>query len=265
MTMAQPLAGIGRGQAVLVGVQLPGETDEQHEADLCELERLVRTLGYDVKATVTQRRDSLAAAAVLGEGKLMELAELTGGKGVVPSGATPRKSKARDRDAHRDPRDAAAPARNPVRIKGRPGPSPRWSSSTTRSRRARRATSSGRRARRCSTGRGSSSTSSIVMPGAGRRGRRWRSPGSATSRRGCARSEAAASASTGGGRARRPSSSTVARSATASPSCGASSPRSRRSTRAGAPCARASFAWRSSATPTPASRRSCARSRAATC
>jgi GTP-binding protein HflX len=86
-----------RPVAVLVGVQLPGETDEDHASDLRELARLVTTLGYDVKATVTQRRESLAPAAVLGEGKLKELAELTGGKGVVPSGATPRKSKARDR------------------------------------------------------------------------------------------------------------------------------------------------------------------------
>ncbi len=106
MGTASPLAGIGRGQAILVGVQLPGETDEQHEAGLCELERLVRTLGYDVRATVTQRRDSLAAAAVIGEGKLKELAELTGGRGVVPSGATPRKSKARDRRGDADERDA---------------------------------------------------------------------------------------------------------------------------------------------------------------
>jgi GTP-binding protein HflX len=90
------------GSAVLVGVQLPGVSDEEHEADLAELGRLVRTLGYDVSATVTQRRDSLAGAAVVGEGKLKELAELTGGKGVVPSGATPRKSKARARRAGGD-------------------------------------------------------------------------------------------------------------------------------------------------------------------
>jgi GTP-binding protein HflX len=82
---------------VLVGIQLPGQTDAEHASDLAELERLVRTLGHDVVGTVTQRRDALAAAAVLGEGKLKELAELTGGKGVVPSGAKPRKSKARER------------------------------------------------------------------------------------------------------------------------------------------------------------------------
>jgi GTP-binding protein HflX len=82
---------------VLVGVQLSGVSDEEHAADLAELGRLVRTLGYDVGATLSQRRDSLAPAAVVGEGKLKELAELTGGDGVIPSGATPRKSKARAR------------------------------------------------------------------------------------------------------------------------------------------------------------------------
>jgi GTP-binding protein HflX len=86
-----------RPRAVLASVQLPGESDESHEANLGELGRLVRTLGYDVVGTVVQRRDSLAAAAVLGEGKLLELAQLTGGKGVVPSPAKPRKSKAREK------------------------------------------------------------------------------------------------------------------------------------------------------------------------
>ncbi|MCK6593311.1 MAG: GTPase HflX, partial [Polyangiaceae bacterium] len=83
--------------AVLVAVQLPGVSDEDHAADIRELGRLVRTLGYEVVGTVTQRRNSLAAAAVLGEGKLKELAELTGGTGVVPSGAKEKKNKARAR------------------------------------------------------------------------------------------------------------------------------------------------------------------------
>ncbi len=86
-----------RPLAVLVGVQLPGVSDDEHGADLAELGRLVHTLGFDVVGTVSQRRDSLAAAAVVGEGKLRELADLTGGKGVVPSGAPERKSKARER------------------------------------------------------------------------------------------------------------------------------------------------------------------------
>ncbi len=86
-----------RPRAVLVSVQFPGTSDRDHEADLAELGRLVHTLGMDVAGTIVQRRETLAAAAVLGEGKLKELAELTGGKGVVPSGAKERKSKARDR------------------------------------------------------------------------------------------------------------------------------------------------------------------------
>src|ERR1700689_2552241 len=84
-----------RPRAVLVGAQLPGVSDVDHASDLAELGRLAQPLGLDVVATVTQRRDALAAAAVLGEGKLKELADLTGGKGVVPSGAPKVKTKAR--------------------------------------------------------------------------------------------------------------------------------------------------------------------------
>ncbi|WP_225414533.1 GTPase HflX [Stigmatella hybrida] len=83
--------------AVLVGVQLPGVSDIEHAADLAELGRLVHTLGYEVVATVSQRRESVAAGTVLGTGKLQELARLTGGSGNVPSGAPSRKSKARER------------------------------------------------------------------------------------------------------------------------------------------------------------------------
>ena len=86
-----------RSAAVLVAVQLPDVSDTDHAADLAELGRLVHTLGHDVVATVSQRRSALAAAAVLGEGKLKDLAELTGGKGVVPSGAPQKKDKARAR------------------------------------------------------------------------------------------------------------------------------------------------------------------------
>src|SRR5262249_19251649 len=86
-----------RPRAVLVGVQLPGVSEIDHAADLAELGRLVHTLGFEVVATVSQRRDSLASGTVLGEGKLKELAALTGGAGEVPSGATERKSKARAR------------------------------------------------------------------------------------------------------------------------------------------------------------------------
>jgi GTP-binding protein HflX len=86
-----------RPLAVLVGVQLPGVSDTDHAADLAELGRLVHTLGYEVVATVSQRRERLAAGTVLGTGKLKELASLTGGRGIVSSGAQERKSKARER------------------------------------------------------------------------------------------------------------------------------------------------------------------------
>jgi GTP-binding protein HflX len=73
---------------LLVGVKLPGVEDAEFESSLDELERLVKTLGYRVVGRVTQARSSLAPAAVLGEGKLAELAALTGGTGdtgvVVP-------------------------------------------------------------------------------------------------------------------------------------------------------------------------------------
>ncbi len=86
-----------RPTAVLVGVQLPGVDDVDHAADLAELGRLVHTLGYEVIATVSQRRGALSPAAVIGEGKLRELGAITGGSGVVPSAAPERKNKARAR------------------------------------------------------------------------------------------------------------------------------------------------------------------------
>jgi len=73
-----------RPAAVLVAVQLNTVSDEDHEADLAELGRLVHTLGYDVVGRVSQRRSSVSKGAVLGQGKLAALAELTGGPG--PSG-----------------------------------------------------------------------------------------------------------------------------------------------------------------------------------
>ncbi|GEN09066.1 GTP-binding protein HflX [Myxococcus fulvus] len=84
-----------RPPVVLVGVQFPTVSDTEHAADLAELKRLVHTLGYDAVATVSQRRGALATGTVLGKGKLKDLAALTGGPGVVSSGARDRTSKAR--------------------------------------------------------------------------------------------------------------------------------------------------------------------------
>ena len=93
--MPKTLAATPR--AVLVGVQLPGVTDVDHEGDLAELGRLVHTLGYEVVGTVTQKRNGLSSGTVVGDGKLKELAKLTGGTGEIPTGAPERKSKARDK------------------------------------------------------------------------------------------------------------------------------------------------------------------------
>jgi len=92
-----PKTSAATPRAVLVGVQLPGVSDVDHHADLAELGRLVHTLGFEVVATVSQKRDGLASGTVLGDGKLKELAKLTGGTGEIPSSAPDRKSKARDK------------------------------------------------------------------------------------------------------------------------------------------------------------------------
>ena len=84
-------------RAILVGVQIPGVDDVAHAASLEELGRLVKTLGYEVVGTVSQKRDEIDGATVLGKGRLEELAAMTGGTGIVGSMATPRKSKARER------------------------------------------------------------------------------------------------------------------------------------------------------------------------
>ncbi|UQA57742.1 GTPase HflX [Polyangium aurulentum] len=86
-----------RPTAVLVAVQLPSVSDQDHASDLAELTRLVRTLGYDVIGQVTQRRPSVHKGFVLGRGKLEVLADITGGTGKIPSGAKAQKSKARAR------------------------------------------------------------------------------------------------------------------------------------------------------------------------
>ncbi len=83
--------------AILVGVQLPGVDDIMHAASLGELGRLVKTLGYEVVGTVSQKRDEIGGATVLGKGRLEELAAMTGGTGIVESMAPARKSKARER------------------------------------------------------------------------------------------------------------------------------------------------------------------------
>jgi len=97
--------------AVLVGIQTPDVDDVAHEASLEELGRLVKTLGYAVVGTLSQKREGTGAALLLGSGKLGELAALTGGTGFVGSMAPPSTSKARQRfDNAVGPANPAEPA-----------------------------------------------------------------------------------------------------------------------------------------------------------
>lgn len=84
-------------KAVLVGIPMQGVTDEESEESLAELGRLVKTLGFRVVHRLTQKRRSLSGGTVLGEGKLAELAQLTGGTGKVKTRAAKRKTKAAER------------------------------------------------------------------------------------------------------------------------------------------------------------------------
>ncbi len=84
-------------RAILVGIQVPSVDDVAHAASIEELGRLVKTLGYEVVGTMSQKRDGIGGGTVLGKGRLEELAAITGGTGIVGSMASPQKSKARER------------------------------------------------------------------------------------------------------------------------------------------------------------------------
>lgn len=81
-------------KAILVGIQSPQITDIENQSSLDELSRLVTTLGYQVVGRMSQRRSSTKGAVVLGDGKLHELAQWTGGTGVVASMIVRKKHKA---------------------------------------------------------------------------------------------------------------------------------------------------------------------------
>lgn len=80
--------------AVLVGIQLPSVTDQENSSSLDELARLVTTLGYRVIGRMSQKRPSQRGATVLGDGKLKELADWTGGTGTVAAMVVHKKHKA---------------------------------------------------------------------------------------------------------------------------------------------------------------------------
>lgn len=71
--------------AILVSVQLPEVKDADHKSSLDELSRLVHTLGYNVIATISQKRKTISAGSVVGEGKLKDISKWTSGAGVLES------------------------------------------------------------------------------------------------------------------------------------------------------------------------------------
>jgi len=83
-------------------------SDEQHAADVAELGRLVKTLGLEVVGEVSQRRDRISPATVVGEGKLRELASWTGGDGKVEPTIAGR-DRALERRARLRARDGLEP------------------------------------------------------------------------------------------------------------------------------------------------------------
>jgi GTP-binding protein HflX len=98
-------------KAVLVALQLPKVSDEEMLGSLAELTRLVTTMGAKVIGQMSQRRDSERSTAVLGDGKLKELASWTGGPGVIGPLFVKKKHKAalnfkKDEDADSDDDEA---------------------------------------------------------------------------------------------------------------------------------------------------------------
>ncbi len=65
-----------REKIVIVGVQLPGATEESVDASLDELELLVDTAGADVVERLVQRRDAPDHTWYIGKGKVDELKEI---------------------------------------------------------------------------------------------------------------------------------------------------------------------------------------------
>ena len=100
-------------RAILVGIQVPSVDDVAHAASIEELGRLVKTLGYEVVGTMSQKRYEIDGGTVLGKGRLVELAAITGGTGVVGSMAIPHKSKAREHFEDADEKKPDAPQIEP--------------------------------------------------------------------------------------------------------------------------------------------------------
>ncbi|WP_299262739.1 GTPase HflX [uncultured Psychrosphaera sp.] len=69
--------------ALLISVRTPEFRGAEAEESLAELARLVTTLGFKVVGTQSQNQSSTKRVNVLGLGKLAEIAQLTGNKGII--------------------------------------------------------------------------------------------------------------------------------------------------------------------------------------
>ena len=75
-----------QAKAVLVGLQLPGMNKSEVKGSLDELSRLVKTLGFEVVARLSQKLTSPNKGTIIGKGRLIELCQMTGGPG--PTGTS---------------------------------------------------------------------------------------------------------------------------------------------------------------------------------
>ncbi|MEY8199886.1 MAG: GTPase HflX, partial [Colwellia sp.] len=69
--------------ALLISICTPEFKGDEATESLAELARLVTTLGFKVVGSQSQKQSSTKRVNVLGLGKLAEIAQLTGNKGVV--------------------------------------------------------------------------------------------------------------------------------------------------------------------------------------
>jgi len=76
-------------RAILLAVRPGGVPDEEVQRSLDELGQLLEGLGIPVETSFVQRRSEPVRATYVGEGKLREIAERTGGPGVVPKPTEP--------------------------------------------------------------------------------------------------------------------------------------------------------------------------------
>ncbi|XXX78884.1 GTPase HflX [Sorangium sp. So ce134] len=79
-------------KAIVIAAQLPEAAEADVHRSLSELKQLLLGLDIAVVAEVVQKRSVRSSPTYLGEGKLRELAALTGGTGEVPRGPDARRA-----------------------------------------------------------------------------------------------------------------------------------------------------------------------------